>query len=77
VRRIFVLMGTADDAEAKDRAAALQEGLQKLRWNVGRDLQINYSLQQVVLSGCLPRSRRGLAQRQMALKRGPQAFCRQ
>jgi len=35
-------MGTADDAEAKDRAAALQEGLQKLHWTVGRDLRINY-----------------------------------
>jgi putative tryptophan/tyrosine transport system substrate-binding protein len=33
---------TADDAEAKDRAVALQQGLQKLRWTVGRDLQINY-----------------------------------
>src|SRR5215831_11421834 len=42
MRRVIVLMGTADDAEAKDRAVALQEGLQKLRWNVGRDLQINY-----------------------------------
>jgi putative ABC transport system substrate-binding protein len=40
--RVIVLMGTADDAEAKDRAVALQEGLQKLRWTVGRDLQINY-----------------------------------
>jgi hypothetical protein len=34
--------GAADDAEAKDRAAALQEGLPKLRWTVGRDLPINY-----------------------------------
>jgi ABC-type uncharacterized transport system substrate-binding protein len=42
MRRVIVLMGTADDAEAKDRAVALQEGLQKLRWTVGRDLQINY-----------------------------------
>src|SRR5215831_715642 len=42
MRRIIVLMGTADDAEAKDRAVALQEGLQKLRWTLGRDLQINY-----------------------------------
>jgi putative ABC transport system substrate-binding protein len=42
IRRVIVLMGTADDAEAKDRAVALQQGLQKLRWTVGRDLQINY-----------------------------------
>src|SRR5262249_19168304 len=42
MRRVIVLMGTADDAEAKDRAVALQQGLQKLRWTVGRDLQINY-----------------------------------
>jgi hypothetical protein len=32
MRRVIVLMGTADDAEAKDRAVALQQGLQKLRW---------------------------------------------
>ena len=30
MRRVIVLMGTADDAEAKDRAVAIQEGLQKL-----------------------------------------------
>src|SRR5215831_19483153 len=42
MRRVIVLMGTADDAEAKDRAVALQQGLQKLRWTVGGDLQINY-----------------------------------
>jgi len=42
MRRAIVLMGTADDAEAKDRAVALLEGLLKLRWTIGRDLQINY-----------------------------------
>src|SRR5262245_14526941 len=42
MRRAIVLMGTADDGQAKDRAVALQEGLQKLRWTIGRDLQINY-----------------------------------
>src|SRR5215472_15763403 len=42
MRRVIALMGTADDAEAKAREAALQEGLQKLRWTVGRDLQIDY-----------------------------------
>src|SRR5215831_10661191 len=42
MRRAIVLMGTADDSEAKDRAVALQQGLQKLRWTVGRDLQIDY-----------------------------------
>ena len=41
-RRAIVLMGTADDVEAKDRAVALQQGLQKLGWIVGRDLQIDY-----------------------------------
>ena len=38
----IALMGTADDADAKAREVALQEGLQKLRWTVGRDLQIDY-----------------------------------
>jgi putative ABC transport system substrate-binding protein len=42
MRRAIVLMGTADDAEARDRAVALLEGLLKLRWTIGRDLQINY-----------------------------------
>ena len=42
MRRAIVLMGTADDAEAKDRTVALLEGLLKLRWTIGRDLQINY-----------------------------------
>jgi len=42
VRRVVVLMGTADDAEAKARAVALQEGLQKLGWTVGRDIQVDY-----------------------------------
>ena len=41
-RRVIALMGTADDAEAKDRDVALQQGLQNLRWTVGRDLQIHY-----------------------------------
>jgi putative ABC transport system substrate-binding protein len=42
MRRVIVLMGTADDAEAKARARALQEGLQKLRWTIGRDIQVDY-----------------------------------
>ncbi len=42
MRRIVALMGTADDAEAKDRAVALQQGLQKLGWTIGRDLEIEY-----------------------------------
>jgi putative ABC transport system substrate-binding protein len=42
IRRVVVLMGTADDAEAKARASALQEGLQKLRWTIGRDIQVDY-----------------------------------
>jgi putative tryptophan/tyrosine transport system substrate-binding protein len=42
MRRVVVLMGTANDAEAKARAIALQEGLQKLQWIVGRDIQIDY-----------------------------------
>ncbi len=42
LRRVVVLMGTADDAEAKARAIALQEGLQKLGWTVGRNVKIDY-----------------------------------
>jgi putative ABC transport system substrate-binding protein len=42
MRRVIALMGTADDAEAKAREVAFQEGLQELRWTVGRDVQIDY-----------------------------------
>src|SRR5262249_60614292 len=43
MRRIFVLMGTANDAEAQVRAEALHQGLQVLGWTMGRNIQINYS----------------------------------
>ena len=41
MRRIFVLMGTANDAEAQPRAEALHQGLQVLGWTMGRNIQIN------------------------------------
>src|SRR5262245_9268399 len=43
MRQIFVLMGTANDAEAQARAEALQQGLRVLGWTMGRNIQINYS----------------------------------
>jgi hypothetical protein len=43
MRRIFVLMGTANDAEAQARVEALHQGLQVLGWTMGRNIQINYS----------------------------------
>jgi putative ABC transport system substrate-binding protein len=42
LRRIVVLMGTANDAEAQARAVALHQGLQVLGWTIGRDIQIDY-----------------------------------
>jgi putative ABC transport system substrate-binding protein len=43
LRRVGVLMGlAADDAEAQDRIAAFEQGLQQLGWTVGRNLQIDY-----------------------------------
>jgi putative ABC transport system substrate-binding protein len=42
IRQIFVLMGTANDAEAQARAEALHQGLQMLGWTIGRNIQINY-----------------------------------
>ena len=42
IRQVFVLMGTANDAEAQARAEALHQGLQMLRWTIGRNIQINY-----------------------------------
>ena len=43
MRRIIVLMGIANDAEAQARAVALRQGLQVLGWTVGRNIQLDYS----------------------------------
>ena len=42
VRRIGVLMSTADDRDGQARVAALQEGLQKFGWTEGRNIRIDY-----------------------------------
>jgi putative ABC transport system substrate-binding protein len=42
-RRVGVLMGlAADDAEAQDRIAAFEQGLQQSGWTSGENLQIDY-----------------------------------
>jgi putative ABC transport system substrate-binding protein len=41
-RRIIVLMGVPNDAEARARAAALRQGLQALGWVEERNIQIDY-----------------------------------
>ncbi len=42
-RRVGVLMGlAADDAEAQDRTAAFEQGLQQSGWTNGENLQIDY-----------------------------------
>jgi hypothetical protein len=38
MRRVLVLMGIADDADAQARATALHEGLQPLGWRRGRNI---------------------------------------
>ena len=40
VRRIGLLMGTADDREGQDRVTALKQGLQELGWTDGGNIQI-------------------------------------
>jgi hypothetical protein len=40
VRRIGVLMGTADDREGQARVTAFKQGLQELGWTDGRNIQI-------------------------------------
>ena len=40
VRRIGLLMGTADDREGQARVTALKLGLQELGWTEGRNIQI-------------------------------------
>jgi putative ABC transport system substrate-binding protein len=42
LRRVVVLMGIANDAEAQARALALRQGLQVLGWTIGRNIQIDY-----------------------------------
>src|SRR5262250_3315951 len=39
MRRIGVLMSTADDSDGQARVTALREGLQKLGWTEGRNLR--------------------------------------
>src|SRR5262249_7855584 len=41
MRRIAILMSTADDAEGQARIVALREGLQQLGWTEGRNLRID------------------------------------
>jgi putative ABC transport system substrate-binding protein len=41
IRRVAILMSTADDAEGQARIAALREGLQRLGWTEGRNLRID------------------------------------
>ena len=43
IHRIGVLMAIPNDADAHVRAVALEEGLQKLGWTVGSNIQIDYS----------------------------------
>ena len=38
VRRIGLLMGTADDQEGQARVTALKQGLQELGWTYGRNI---------------------------------------
>ncbi len=42
MRRVVVLMGIANDTAAEARTIALQQGLQKLGWTVGRNIHIDY-----------------------------------
>ncbi len=41
VRRVGVLMGTADDAEGQARFVAFQEGLRNLGWTEGRNIRFD------------------------------------
>src|SRR5215510_15414780 len=40
VRRIGLLMGTADDRDGQARVTAFKQGLQELGWTDGRNIQI-------------------------------------
>jgi len=42
VRTVGVMMGLADDAEARSRAMAFEQGLEREGWSVGQNLRIEY-----------------------------------
>jgi putative ABC transport system substrate-binding protein len=42
VRTVAVLMGLADDAEARSRLMAFEQGLETEGWSVGQNLRIQY-----------------------------------
>src|SRR5215813_10679338 len=42
VRTVGVMMGLADDAEARSRAVAFEQGLEREGWSVGQNLRIEY-----------------------------------
>ena len=42
MRRIGILMSTADDPDGQARITALREGLQKFGWTEGRNIRIEY-----------------------------------
>src|SRR6266436_5327242 len=42
VRTVGVLMGFANDAEAKARVQAFEQGLERVGWSVGKNLWIEY-----------------------------------
>jgi putative ABC transport system substrate-binding protein len=42
VRTVGVLMGLANDAEAKARVEAFEKGLEREGWSVGQNLRIEY-----------------------------------
>ena len=42
VRTVGVMMGLADDAEARSRAMAFEQGLEREGWSVGENLHIEY-----------------------------------
>jgi putative tryptophan/tyrosine transport system substrate-binding protein len=42
MRTVGVLMGLADDAQARDRSMAFEQGIEKAGWSLGQDLRIEY-----------------------------------
>jgi hypothetical protein len=42
VRTVGVLMGLADDEEARGRSMAFEQGLERGRWSLGQNLRIEY-----------------------------------
>ena len=52
MRTVGVLIGLADDAEARGRSMAFEQGLEREGWSLRQNLRIEYRVAKAMLRGC-------------------------